>query len=280
MIEELYIDGYQLLPPTDEAGLISISGLGSPSPKREVVSLPRSQGHVDYSEFYEGRVLSLAGASYGPSMELCNSNFDSLKAKFQLGAFRNLKFKRIGQSDYEQISVKVASSLDTSMSGASQRIRWSLDVFAQDPRIYAFTQSIGSYDPTVGASSGLELPLLWPLDFQGSGVTYLSLENEGTFPTPPIFTIEGPVTNPILDNDTTSQSFYTSGLTLAAGESAVVDMGARTFSIEGVVRMDFLDAALSSWFELQPGVNDIRLRGSGMASSQTSLSALFHNASL
>lgn len=278
MIEELYIDGYQLLPPTDDAGLLTISGLGSPSPKGDVVSLPRTHGHVDYSEFYEGRVLSLTGASYGPSMEDCNSNFDALKTKFQLGSYRSLKFKRIGQFDYEQIQVKVSSPIDMTMSGASQQIKWSLDLFSQDPRIYAFTESTGSYDPTTSPSAGLLLPLVWPLDFQGSAASYLSLSNEGTFPTPPIFTIEGPITNPILDNDTTSQSFYTSGLTLAAGEYAVADMGARTFSIQGTVRMDFVDAALSSWFDLQPGVNDIRLRGTGTASAQTSLSASFYNA--
>lgn len=282
MISTLYIDDLQILPDdgSNIGGLISIDGLGSPSPKKETISRSRAHGEIDLTLYYTGRVLSLVGYIYGPDMPTINTKLDTFKSKLQLGSDHLLKFRRLGMADDEQLAVRVASSVDIGMqSGAVQAIKWSMDLLAPDPRLYTSTERSGSYDPTAGAAgSGFSFPLVFPLVFAGDALTHLELTNQGNFPTPGVFTIEGPVTNPALDNDTTDQTFSTKGLILASGESAIIDMSRKSFSVQGVNRMDFVDSADTVWFDLIPGVNEMRLRGSGMSGGVTTLSATFHDA--
>lgn len=280
MIESMYLDSLQLLPHSDSNphGVTSVDGLGSPSPRQDVHPRSRAHGSTDYTAYYSSRVISLSGFTYGATMSAANTSFDLLKAAMALGSDHTLKMLRIGQTDDETMVVRVASELAGIFAGASNVVKWSVDLLAADPRIYGLTTRTDVYDPTSSPGSGLMLPLVFPLEFVGSSSSHLTLTNQGNFNTPPVFTIEGPIVNPILDNDTTGKSFYTSGLTMSAGDSIVVDMASRLLTVGGVNRLDYVDAALSYWFELQPGINLIRLRGSGMAAAQTSLAAAFHDA--
>lgn len=280
MIASLYIDAVQILPEDDLSvgGLLSISGLGSPSPRREVISRARSHGEIDMTQYYSGRVLSLAGFTYGPDMATANSRFDTLKAALQLGTDHTLKFTRIGQPE-EMVLCRVASSVDSSMEGASQIVKWAVDLFAPDPRIYASALQTVSYFPSAGGvGEGIDFDIDFPISFPGAVLTSMSATNAGTFPTSPVFTITGPVTNPIIDNITSGLSLYTQGLVMNAGDQVVVDMAARTLSIAGVVRMDYVDSSQTNWFDLIPGSNNLRLRGSSVSAGITALSVSFRDA--
>lgn len=279
MISEAYIDSIQILPDTGDHGLSSIGGLGSPSPRRDTISRPRAHGDIDFTRYYEGRVISLSGYTFGPTMEEANTKFDLLKAELLLGTDHLFRFRRIGMAEDEQLVVRAASAIDTELSGASMLIRWGVDLLAPDPRIYSASEKSGDYDPVAaGSGTGVVFPLVFPLVFAGVATTHLTVENSGNFSTPPIFTVSGPVTNPIIDNDTTGESIQTSGLTLAAGETIVIDVGRRVLEVAGVARMDYLDAGNTEWFELSPGSNDLRLRGGSMVLGQTSLAVTFHDA--
>lgn len=282
MIETLHIDGLQLLPDTGAGvgGLLGISGLGSPAPRPERVLKSRAHGEVDLTALYGGRVIGLLGYCYGPDMATAHSNFDILKNSVKLGSTHLLKFRRIGQAVDEQVSVRVASAVESPFAGASMQIKWSVELFAADPRIYSSTLNQGDYDPTTAGTAGVELPLVFPLDFLGSGLSNLIVSNGGNFPTEPTFTISGPIVNPIIDNDTSGESLFTSGLTMIAGDSAVVDMAAKTFLLNGALRMDYVLAGTSKWFSLQPGETSLRLRGSGTSGGQTNLLVTFRDAKI
>jgi len=115
--------------------------------------------------------------------------------------------------------------------------------------------------------------------FNASGDAQLSVENEGTIASPPVFTITGPVTNPIIDNDTTGQSIYTQETALSAGQTLTIDVANRSVVLDGTTgRPDLINVALTNWFSIRPGVNQLRLRGSDMASTQTNLAVTFRNA--
>ena len=124
----------------------------------------------------------------------------------------------------------------------------------------------------------MDVPLVFPLTFSTTTATHLELANAGNFETPPVLTIAGPVINPILDNDTLGDSI---ALVIALGESdrLVVDVAARSVKLNGAPRLDLLDvAATTDWWQLSPGTNKLRLRGTGMASGVTELSVSFRDA--
>lgn len=249
---------------------------------------PRGHGSVDLTRYYDGRLFEVAGLVYADdeddAQEALNElegflalNGDTVLLRWQFNG-NNLGFL------YEQSRVRIDGDIEYAYDVEDRsRIKWALTLFAEDPRRYNSIEVGGSYDPTAtGAFNGIDLPAVFPLEFAGDGANILEVTNDGNFPTPPVFRIWGPVTNPILDNDTTGESLTTSGLALTSSDMAEVDMAARTFKVNGVDRPDFIDASATTWFELIPGDNALRLRGSDMvgigSGGTTLLEVIYHDA--
>jgi hypothetical protein len=57
-----------------------------------------------------------------------------------------------------------------------------------------------------------------------------------------------------------------------AGDTLQIDVRERHVVLNGITeRPDLIDAAQTRWFDLEPGQNLIRLRGTGMVGGQTQL---------
>lgn len=233
MIDYAYIDSTIIHGDTDpnlsaNIALTGVRGLGSPPPRQASYSRARRHGAVDNTRYYEGRVIALDGEVWATADKTAVEAFDELKAALMLGDLAHtFKFRRTGMSEDEQATVIVASELEWQVTDETF-IVWGVSLFAADPLLYASAEKTGSYDPTTASTGrGISFPLRFPLVFAGEATTHLTVVNSGNFPTPPIFTIIGPVTNPVIDNDTTGESIYTAGLTLAAGDQAVIDVAER-----------------------------------------------------
>lgn len=281
MVEAAYIDDLQVHPPSANGiGLTALDGMGSPVPRAVSDLRPSDHGATDATQFYGPRNVALIGNVRADSKAALWPIVDQLKAKLRLGSIHTFKFRREGLDYDEQMYVRVDSTVDVPLGlMPSPFVTFGVTLFAADPRIYSTTLVSGTYDPTDSGLGGLSFPLDFPLDFDvADGSAQLSVDNEGTISSPPVITITGPVTNPIVDNDTSSMSVYTQNLALTAGSSLVLDMAARTVTLDGVSRPDLIDVSLTDWFYIEPGVNLLRLRGSDMASGQTTLSVAFHSA--
>jgi hypothetical protein len=285
VITQAYIDAVLIhqTPPNPAVCPIAIStldGLGSPPPKRNSTKRARGHGSTDSTRFYDDRVLNLTGYLYGTDMAALQAARDVFTGACALGSPHVLKFRRQGFAEDEQVTFIVGGEIQIPLAGSSRRAKWTAQLVCSDPRIYAAALKVASYDPTVGAAgTGLVLPLAFPLDFGGiGGGSQLDCQNQGNFPTPPTFTITGPVTNPIVDNDTTGESLFTTGLAVAAGDQLVIDVASKGVTLNGGSRPDFVDALNTTWFELAKGDNLIRLRGSGMVTGQTQLTVSWRDA--
>lgn len=277
MIENGYIDALQI-HETDGYGLNRFN-IGSPEPRASTANRPTAHGALDVADYYGPRLFDVGGEVWGDTYAEFWQRVDALKGALQLGTTHVLKFTREGLGYAERAIVRVASAVDMPLEGSATFVPWGVSLLAADPRIYSDTLSSGNYDPTAGSSgAGLVFPLTFPLDFGGSGTSQLSVSNAGNIATPATFTITGPVTNPIVDNDTTGESITTTGLALTASDVLVVDTQARTAKLGTTNRPDFIDASNTAWFDLEPGINLLRLRGSGMAASQTDLAVSFRDA--
>lgn len=274
MFDYVYIDDWKV------PGLRSLTGLGSPAPRQDVTDRAARHGAIDRTLFYSGRVLDLQGVIWGTTELDAWKALDDLKGKLALGTTHTLRFRRTGFLDDEQLDVIVASTVDDGTSYDQPRaILYGVSLHAADPRIYTASLRTASYDPAAAIEGGgFGVPLVFPLDFSSSGVaSLLEVENGGNFETPPVLTIQGPVTNPILDNVTTGESLVLVYV-LGSSDTIEVDIAARSVTLNGASRPDLLTSQSTQWWELAPGTNELRLRGTGMALGKTELTCAYRDA--
>lgn len=279
MILTAEIDGFAIHGGGNGVALTSIE-VGSPQPRQVVGSRPWQHGASDATRFYGPRLIALTGSIQAASLAELWQLLDDLKGSLALGSERTLTFERDGLGYAETIVVRVDSPVDVPITAGMVQpyLAWGVSLLAPDPRFYG-PQSSGSYDPTTTGDGGLVFSLDFPLVFEGDGSATLTVTNEGNIETPPVFTITGPVVNPIIDNDSTGESIYTTGLDLDTGDTVVIDVAARQVLLGGTTnRPDLIDSSTTTWFDLQPGSNQLRLRGTGMSATETELAVSFNPA--
>lgn len=124
-----------------------------------------------------------------------------------------------------------------------------------------------------GAAQGRVYPLLFPRLYPASPVLgSASIFNAGDVDAYPLIRIYGPVTDPVLDNNTQERSLAFSGLTLAADEFLEVDTRYKTIRLNGDPdnsRYDTLAFPTSQWWTLSPGVNLVRFHPATFTASVT-----------
>jgi len=279
MIDWLNIDALQI---HGGATIKAVSlSMGSPGPRDAMAARPSDHGATDVTRFYGPRSWELTGNIEGPDMGAMWEAVDAVKGALVLGSTHVMTFQRTGLTFDERAVVRVGSPVDAmALSSPAPLIRFGVSLLAADPRIYSNTLNTSSYDPTDSGTGGLVFPLVFPLDFQASDTAgRMSVDNEGNIASPPIFVVTGPVTNPIIDNETTGESIYTQETGLASGDTLTVDVAARSVVLNGTTsRPDLLDSSRTDWLYIEPGVNQLRLRGSDMVATETELAVSFRNA--
>lgn len=140
---------------------------------------------------------------------------------------------------------------------------WSLQLRAPDPRRYADDETAITLTLPTGAGTGLTLPVTLPFTIpSGVATNVATAVNDGTFPTRPVVTFTGPVTDPAIANLTTGRTLAFT-YDLAAGESLTVDFDARSVLLNGEVSRAYAIDYGSAWWDLQPGNNDVQYAAGG-----------------
>lgn len=139
---------------------------------------------------------------------------------------------------------------------------------ATDPRIYDSSLQA----PSTGlatVSGGMTFPATFPLAFGAAASGgYIFVTNNGTFETRPVAIIQGPVTNPAIQNVTSGQTL-SFNITLASTDTLTVDFNARTVMLNGSANRYNAIASGSSWFTLAPGNSTVRFLASAYNGSAT-----------
>lgn len=272
MFTKAWIDSFQLHPTVDnKTGVLTLDGLGTPAPRIDTVPFARRQGVADRTRFFNGRTIALRGRVMADTNDDVMTTFDALKGAFALdadGAARVFKIRRDGIDYDEVLDVRLATAMEAQISPTKPFLLfYTVQLLANDPRWFSETVFSANYNPATALSAvGLTFPLDFPLVFGssgGGGSGNLDITHNGNFPTPPIFTITGPVTTPQLQNLTTSKSFFISG-SLLSTDTLVIDVKARTVELNGTLRNDLVIPANTDWWDLIPGLNETRMVGSGM----------------
>jgi hypothetical protein len=276
MLDSAFIDSNQI-HAANAVFLTKFSGFGSPPSRANRIDKAQRHGQLDYTQFYSGRALGLEGVVVGATPTLAWAQLDAVKGWFALGATHTLTFTRAGFSAAEQCVITV-DQFDCAVDIPQRVIPWQVTLVAADPRFYGAALKSGNYDPTLSSTGGgAALPVVFPIVFSTSTVTELILVNNGNFKSPPLLTIKGPIVNPIVDNDTTGESIYIN-YTLGSADTVVIDVNKRLVTLNGAPRADLLLASSTTWWEMIPGTNALRLRGTGATTGVTLLTAQFRDA--
>jgi hypothetical protein len=248
-----------------------------------------AHGIVDSLTFYDDRPLPFDGEIIGTSQGDRKSKEEALKQCLALATFQSFA----GNDGYflvqftdedatlKQCYAKVVSPPKFGLIDNTDPTRRTFEfvMMAKDPNIYSQTLQSGSGTETYQGTNFQVVQGSAPtVPFQLYQYTAPSLTcvNGGTKDAPPVITINGPTTSPVVKNTTTGIFMDLSasgGLTLLAGEKVVIDVSAYSImktDVGGVVTnaSGYLTAA-SNWISLIAGSNAFTL----LDSSPTTIAA-------
>lgn len=223
-------------------------------------------GFMD-AEFERGRTIILTGTAYATT-ETAEAYLDSLKANFApSSSLVPFYFKAPGVDERVLFVKPLGCRYNWEQMRRTGCTRMLFRMFAEDPRLYSSTLSSSVVPFSTGATTGLSFNLGFNFGFGGAaGTDGVFVTNEGNRPTPPVFTITGPCVSPVIRDDTYGH-VLAFNITLAAGETLVIDTQYRTVKLNGTTnrRSTLAD---SDWFFLQPGDTFLRYGAdSGVGSS-------------
>ena len=151
---------------------------------------------------------------------------------------------------------------------------------AVDPLVYDNTLSSGSagYNAQTGT---LGFDWSFNLNFgglSGSQSNRVNCDNTGNYSTNPIIKVTGPVVNPRIVNETTTEEFELT-TSIASSEVVTIDMQERTVKSSNGGSLISSIAAGTKWFKLIPGVNElVYLSTSSSSPNDTSISIEWRSA--
>ena len=238
-------------------GLVTTKLSWSKAPRTSRIVRPRAHGSTDLTRYYSGRLYELAGLLYGVDEATAQARLDAFEGALALdGDTATFQFTLAGRTEAETSEVRVDGDLEYAFDSMERSVvRWAVTLFAGDPRRYSLTLNTESYEPSGGGS--------------------LTVTNGGNFQTPPVFLLNGPATDPVITDGTSSIDL--TGLTLVTSDVLRVDVNARQVTLNGVARNDLIVAATTSWFELPAGDTDISVSGTGFTTDSL-LTVTFHDA--
>ncbi|MFJ9771243.1 hypothetical protein ACIRVF_08360 [Kitasatospora sp. NPDC101157] len=161
-------------------------------------------------------------------------------------------------------------------------VTFTIGLVAPDPRKYATAQRSLTIGLTPsGGGGGMVAPFTVPFTLAASAPPgAAAATNAGSFQTPPVAVVSGPIAGPTLTNLATGQTVSWSGLTLNAGDTFVVDFLNR----QGFVNPTTASTSpglpstggtywpsdiASSWWQLGPGTSQIAFGGSAGSGATT-----------
>jgi len=129
------------------------------------------------------------------------------------------------------------------------------------------------YNPTANTPTivvpggGLSIPLSIPMSISENAASIV-IDNTGDLQTYPSFSLPGPFVDPVIANETTGKQLLFDGLSVASGETLVVDMAERTAEVDGVSVIAKVHPTSEFW-ALATGNNTVEVTYESGASTVT-----------
>lgn len=215
----------------------------------------------------KARVLSFAGDTVAPTLAIAR------QARTRL--LQAIGSSLRGQVLYTQLDDQPAKSLMLRPTGKvrcrfvdSTALTWAFTMVAESPYKVGPTSTYGPGRlPGGGAEPGRVYPRTYPYSYGGgsAAATVVTVPNDGDSPSPAVYTINGPVPQPLIQ--VSSGEYLGLLLDLGAQDVAVIDTEAGTVQVNGVNRLDAYLSG-STFPTIPPGGAEVRLRSRTGGTSQ------------
>lgn len=241
----------------------SIDGLHDADVRDSREVNPAAHGETAFNSFYGGRTIVLNGRIRAFSLNKMRDLQVALRAAFNdISQERPLIFhNRIDSNRSFKIDCKKSQPI--AMGEAQGNFKYERDfqvtLRASNPRFTALL----SQSQTI------------PQANFGSSVT---LMNAGNFRAQPFITLTGPMTFPVITNETTDEVFTFKNVPIiSAGDSYFIDVAKRrVYDAAGVNQFSKIFVSLTDWIELAPGDNILNITATGTTSAST-MTVTWHN---
>lgn len=256
--------------------LTEITGLDSPEVRESADDLVQMDGGIHGDFFYGRRPMVLTGIFLNPA-SATDRNTRQDRLMRATNALRGNATLRWTPSGGVEQFLALRRQQPLRVEGNWQK-QFQVALVAADPRIYSWALNSQTVSAASGGTSGRAYSKSYSVSYPAiSASGQLFVVNAGNTETFPTLIVTGPGSNPVLTNQTSGKSLYLT-YTLGAGEYLEIDTLNRTVLLMGSTsRYGAINFALSDWWGLVPGQNDVRL-GFSSSSAGASLEVRWRDA--
>lgn len=258
--------------------ILSVDGLESlPDLRVQDDNRGFNDGMFSGRDFLAGRTISMIIQTYGSTGASAQDNFNTLQSKLlpQTSGTTPLYFKMPTATNDQYINARVRGNRTTITPEYTYgQITSQFEFFCPDPRYYNSNQQTATmaYSTPTGRIYNRTYNLVYG---GGSATITTTISNNGWADTYPTITINGPITNPTVGNQTQSKALNFVG-TFSNSDDLVVDLYNKLITLNGQPARNLLISG--DWFSAQPGNNDFYFVGTGTLAGQTEATVVWHSA--
>lgn len=234
---------------------------------------PQVHGSINRTTFQNGAAPYLTLEIVGDTVEDAYDEWLEIAATLQQTLDYGpalLKWTEAETGRELQRLVKLDSMVDPPLAGAASILTFPVTMFAEDPRAYSQTLETDASIALSAAGGGLTFPLTFPFTFSYSGGGTVTVVNDGSQPTPPVFRIYGLTVGAQIVNvgNTAQRIVFDASATIPSGSYVEIDTWARTMLLNGTEDVGNLrDSETTTWFDLPPGTTNLQLVASSFDGS-------------
>lgn len=275
-MQEIYLDDYHLHSLTTRLATLvkqPLPGLENPEQRIDTFDNPGVAGQTVGNSLSGAGTIAIEGAvrwvSGTTDAERLADYLASRKALIAAirtktdatGAVQPFLLK-LTDLDGSQYRVSVYKRKFVSPRELPAHNTWHLDLINPSGIIESETLTTATIALPTGGT--LTYDVVYPVVYGSATGGAVTLTNTGTTDAAPTITLAGPLTNPVITNDTTGARLGLN-LTIATGQVVVVTVGSPSTIVQGtagtVASTNKMGAKTlgSTFWKLQPGANSIRL---------------------
>lgn len=271
MLSYLRLNGVDLLDYTTSDGtghrdVASVTGLvGLGAPRGESKRKTERHGNTNRGRHMDSRIISVEGEAWGTDDTACEKQWREVEAAFYATLLTDdgaLLEWGIGALDL-QAYVKLTGDLLPAITNPASSLPYQAQVEQLDPRAYAQVRQTAVGANLAVGGGGLVFPFTFPILFTPSTGGIAHVANLGNIETPPVVRVYAgavaPLISPWYSLGSTGEVVKITG-TVDSNSYLEIDHAKRTVKINGnALRMSLLDTPNSTFFDVPPGDDIVRL---------------------
>lgn len=172
------------------------------------------------------------------------------------------KTLKINKSNGVGVQIDIKKAIITGDITSEDIGTCSLMVECEAEYPFLMSQTLQSIDASIFQGGGMAIPMAIPMDMSQGGSNVLTITNNGTIYSYPVFTFSGPLDNPTLQNSTTDKVLNINYKLNSVTDKIVVDTFLGTvlvYSGENLIGTNLRGSVSGDFWTLARGSNVIRL---------------------